>query len=396
MARTLPSFLLFGALALAQETASNYADRAAELVQQGDLKNAEHQLRKAIQLSPNDPSYLTSLGGVLGMEGQLEQGNVYLARAVQLRPGDALLRRNLAANEWQLGRFQSAERNLELLLKADPNDDVAKFLLGMVSENRKNYSRSVALLESIPEMTRQRPEALVALASSYYHLNERQNAQNCLNRVLTPPASPQILQAGGHLAIEQHDYPLALRILTEAAHAQQDSYQIFLMKAEAERRLNYFSQAVISARRAVELHSSVDTRRELALVEWHAGDKSQSASEFEALAREFPQNASVLETYGALLLEGGSPDDKARAIAMLQKAIALDKSSAEACYQIANVELAQGRLQLALKYLQDANRSDPADSRVHFALSRVYRRLERNQDAERELQTYERLKAFQN
>jgi Flp pilus assembly protein TadD len=396
MARIASLLLVCGLLAYGQEPASEHADRAAELVRQGDLKNAESELRKAVNLAPNDPSLLTSLGGVLGMEGRLEDANVYLARAVKLKPDDPLLRRNLVANEWQLGRFQPAQQNLELLLKANPRDKLTIFLLGMVSENMKNYSRSIALLESIPDIAASHPEARIALASSYYHLHQREKAHTTLKSLLNSSTSAQVLGSGGRVALDHRDYALALSILTEACRALPDSFEVFLLKSEAEMKLNYFSEAMVSARRAQELHSSRETQRALATAEWRAGDKAKAVSEFEKLKREFPNDPGVYETYGTLLLEGGSPDDKIQAIDMLKKAIALDKSSVEAYYQVANLELSGGHLQEALKNLEQAAQVDPDDSRVHFALSRVYRRLERNAEADRELQTYQQLKAAQN
>ena len=51
--------------------AQQHTERAAEYAQRGELKNAESELRQALELSPNDPALLTSLGGILGMEGDL-------------------------------------------------------------------------------------------------------------------------------------------------------------------------------------------------------------------------------------------------------------------------------------------------------------------------------------
>ena len=111
--------------------------------------------------------------------------------------------------------------------------------------------------------------------------------------------------------------------------------------------------------------------------------------------RQFPRDAETYETYGSLLLEGGAAQDKARAIELLKRAIALDGSSVEALYQLGNIELADGQLEAARKNLERAVQVNPDDSRPHFALSRVYRRLGRNSDADRELESYQKLKARQ-
>jgi len=53
-----------GAPALAQPAATTQqrADKALQFAQQGDLKSAESELRKAVDLPPSDPSLLTSPG----------------------------------------------------------------------------------------------------------------------------------------------------------------------------------------------------------------------------------------------------------------------------------------------------------------------------------------------
>jgi len=65
----------------------------------------------------------------------------------------------------------------------------------------------------------------------------------------------------------------------------------------------------------------------------------------------------------------------------------------EARYQLANIELADGNLQSALEFLQRAIKLEPNDSRLHFALSRVYRRLGRDSDADTEMAAYQKLKS---
>jgi tetratricopeptide (TPR) repeat protein len=381
---------------LAQDSSQNHADKAAEFAQRGDLKDAETELRKAVELSPNDPDLLTSLGGVLGMQGQLAKANAYLARAVKLKPDEPVLRRNLAANEWQLGRFQEAQHNLEILLHANPDDKGANFLLGMVSENEKNYTRCIALLESIPEVCERQPEAYVALASSYYHTAQREKAQSALKKLLGRSVKPEVLLNAGHVAMDAHDYILARRIVSETATDSDESYQLLLTKASAEIKLAYFAQAVASSQRAVELHPSLQTRLELAFAQWHAGDKDHAVSGFEELMRQFPRDAATYETYGGLLLQSGSPQDKSRAIELLKRAVALNNSSFEALYQLGNVDLADGQVDAARKNLERAVQVNPDDSRPHFALSRVYRRLGRNSDADRELESYQKLKSSQN
>src|SRR5215471_14353226 len=106
--------LLFPAsLVLGQtlRTAQEHADRGSQLAQAGHLSAAEAELQQAVTLAPDDPSYLAELGGILGLEHKLEQANPHFEKALKIDPNNLTIRRNLAANEWQMGRLQEAKHN---------------------------------------------------------------------------------------------------------------------------------------------------------------------------------------------------------------------------------------------------------------------------------------------
>ncbi|MGH6628160.1 MAG: hypothetical protein ACREB3_00335, partial [Burkholderiales bacterium] len=68
---------------LPQDTpsAQEHAERGMQLAQRGDLKGAEAELHRAIELAPRDAPALSALGAVLGMQQRLSESNVYLERA---------------------------------------------------------------------------------------------------------------------------------------------------------------------------------------------------------------------------------------------------------------------------------------------------------------------------
>jgi tetratricopeptide (TPR) repeat protein len=89
-----------------------------------------------------------------------------------------------------------------------------------------------------------------------------------------------------------------------------------------------------------------------------------------------------------------------RAGELLEKAAKLDPSRAEPHYQLGLLELKKNEaevtpdsLRQALEQLQTAARLGLDDSKIHYALARVYRRLGRDADAAAEMQKYEQTKA---
>lgn len=441
--------------------AQQHADEAVRLAQRGDLKNAESELHKAIELSPDDATLLTSLGGILGMEGNLQEANSYLARAVKLNPQDPASRRNLAANQWQLGRLKEAHENLDLLLRTNPSDQVAIYLLGMVLEKQKAYARSAKLLESVPEVVAHQPDGWVALGDSYYHSGRPQNARAALQHLLTASQDSRAAFLGGRVAADAKDYPTAenlfrsvrssypdraalefqiarveyqarhvaesektlldavnanyatsdgyvllctllsadgsdiraLQVATQANQRFPESSELLSVKGSIELKLRYYTDAATSYEKSTKLKDSAAARRGLGTAQWGAGLHERAISTFEQAMRQFPRDAAAYQVYGTLLLQGGAPENKARAVDLLKRALALDDAAVEPRYQLANLELADGNTEQARIYLERAIELDPNDSRLHFVLGRVYRRLGRETDAGRETEIYQKLNA---
>ena len=197
------------------QTASDaqaHADRGIQLAQAGNLADAEVELRRAVERAPNNPAYLTDLGTILAMQKKLEESTGCFTKALKLDPDNLTTRRYLAANLWQLHRPQDARHNLELVLKVAPDDRSSILLLGMVSENLKDYATAAKLLASVPDLVQQQPESVAALARSYYHMNETAKARQTLDSLLHEPVDGRGVFLGGRIAAEVRDFDTAARL----------------------------------------------------------------------------------------------------------------------------------------------------------------------------------------
>jgi tetratricopeptide (TPR) repeat protein len=117
---------------------------------------------------------------------------------------------------------------------------------------------------------------------------------------------------------------------------------------------------------------------------------------FEKAIKRFPQDPKLYQEYGRTLLIPASGSDAAagsRAVMLLEKALSLNDSLPEAHFQLGNMALGKGKMDDALRHLGRAAELDLTSSKIHYALSRAYRRLGRKEDVIRELQIFEKLKA---
>jgi Flp pilus assembly protein TadD len=193
--------------------AEGHAQAGLRFAEQNDLKNAEAELRRAVDLSPNNPQYLTGLGGILGMQRKLEESTSYLEKALKLDPDNLVSRRNLASNHWQMGHFEDAKLHLRQILRAKPEEPRTTLLLGMVEESLKNYAKAAELLQKVSALVKQQPESVAALSRAYYHRGEKQKARELLDVLLDHPAGPRGILLGAQTASDAEDYKTAEKLL---------------------------------------------------------------------------------------------------------------------------------------------------------------------------------------
>ena len=93
-----------------------------------------------------------------------------------------------------------------------------------------------------------------------------------------------------------------------------------------------------------------------------------------------------------LLASPDSPKLQVEAENFLHKAVKLAPQSAEGHYQLGQLALQQNRLKDAEAEFSRSLQSDPHRSKAHFALSVVYRRMGRTNDAAKQFAIYQELK----
>ena len=480
-------------------TAEEQVTRASDLVQAGDLKGAEEELRLAVELSPRESRYWAHLGIVLGMQQRLEESATCFDKALKLDPTNLEVRRNLAVKEWQLGRLATAAENLEVILKAHPTDAHAILLRGMVAEGLKNYPEAAKLLASVLPLVEQRPESTVALGNAYYRIGEKVKARETLLYLLNQTADAEGVFLGGQVAANEEDYvtaetlflsiqrtypdpgrlgySLALaqyrdnrfaesrRTILDLTHAGRQTAEIYSLLGWCYQRQKNYDESVAAFERAIDLDpkkeanyvdlglvligfrryaaadamaqkavealpasskvyevkgmaeilmqdyadaersyarasqlnpQSAEANLGLAESQWAARNVHEAFATFEEGLKQFPQDALHFQEYGRALLkyaEAGDALAEARAVTMLNKAVALDGSLPEPDYLLGNLALRKGRTEEALQHLEQASRLDPKGGKIHFALSLAYRRLGRKADAIREFEIFQKLKA---
>jgi tetratricopeptide (TPR) repeat protein len=186
----------------------------------------------------------------------------------------------------------------------------------------------------------------------------------------------------------------ALALVNRALAIAPSDARPWLWKGKMDLRMHAYKDAMESYRHASKLDSSsADAILGVAGVYFVSGQSDAAIAEYKAGIARFPNEARLYVACASMLLASpDSPKLQAEAENLLQKAVKLAPQSAEAHYQLGQLALQQSRLKDAEAEFSLSLRSEPDRSKTHFALSVVYRRMGRTDDATRQFAIYQDLK----
>src|SRR6266851_796341 len=280
--------------------AQAHADLGLQLARSGNLERAEAELRQAVDLEPRNAEFLSALGTLLAMDKKLEESTTIFRKALQVAPNNSTVRRYLAANLWQLHSYAEAKKHLQILLQQHPDDAPSRLLLGMVSENTQDYATAAKMLGSVPVEVIKRPESIAALASSYYHLHERDQARDTL-RLLSGDTKAVLL--GAEIADQGGDYDEAERLLQLAVASTADSGALEYRRALVQYHAGRFSECQRTLQPLIETTNVTPQAYNLLGWCYHRGNEVKRAVEaFEHAISLAPGDESNYLDLGRILL----------------------------------------------------------------------------------------------
>lgn len=285
-------------------------------------------------------------------------------------PPEAMTLARRAYESARAGNFDAAAGDLLLASRLAPKNPLYRSALGGIYARQGKLEEAVAAFR---EATRLDPA----------------NAQ------LRANLGKLSLDSGAVLA-KQRRFRAGLVLARETAKLFPDSASAHIMLGLFETRNQQNVKAVAAYRRALDLDpQSSEASVGLGIAQSSAGMFQESQATFEAGLKRFPSDPMHRQAYGVLLVklaEAGSAPPQ-QAIDMLQSALRLDPSLAEAHYQLGNLALAREDLQTATTEFVAALANGLDDSRLHYALARTLRRIGKTDEAEKHLQLFRQRKA---
>lgn len=362
----------------------------------GDYTTAVKALASVPTLVRVQPESIAALARSYYHLGDVAKARVWLMELPSHPAGEpAVLLGAKIADEMQ--DHEAAETLLTALQSKGADPSNVKYRLAVVKFHAKQFEQSEQLLQQLLDGGHKSAEIERLLASCYRAQNRDREAVHALQDAvnLEPENPTNYLELGNALLADRRIVP-ALELAKRTVNAFPDTSGAFILKGQVELAALHFTDSIDSFTRALQIEPvSSDAMIGLARAQGGAGMNEQAKTTLDRAIKKFPEKAPFELELAELLLkeaERGKKDAEARAEELLKSAIARDEGLAEAHYQLGNLALRRGNPSKALVYLQSAAKLEPQSAKVHFALSRAYRRLGQDQEATRQAALYDKLK----
>ena len=277
----------------------------------GNPKDAIAELKRAIKINAQAPSYHANLGEILRQNGKLDEASTALEAAIKLDPNNAQALNNLGIISYEKKDFSKAVDYYRKALSLNPNMAEALNNLG----NALRLTGDIdGALHAYQEALTQRavyPEVYNNLGTLLQQDRKLEEAEHALRKAIQQ--NSQYVEAHNNLAqllFAQKNEVEALRILGEALKFAPKNLQTLLLTAKIQLKRNN----LVAAEQAARLGLNEDAENPEALTilgqVLHETDRYEEALQvLDRALKKAPDSPEALNFYGVALKSVGRLDE---------------------------------------------------------------------------------------
>ena len=300
-----------------------------------------------------------NLGVISVQKNQLPDALEKFASASIWKPTFPNLDRNWGIVAFRSGQYDKAVPPLTRQIKASPQDNLARQMLGASYFFAKSFKNVVETLKPIESVITDDAELAYFYAVSLVQIERHQEAEAIFNKIaLNSQNKPEILISAAQGFMLLGDFERAVKEFRTVSALAPNTPKVNYFIGQSLIRLNRYDEAENFFRKELEINPADElSKYHLALTLIERKIKTEEA------------------------------------IKLLNEAIALRSDYADAHYQLGKIYNERGETAKAISELETAVNSDAKKDYIHYQLSIAYRKASRKEDADRELKLYQELKA---
>lgn len=360
-------------IAAEPRTAQAHALKSDILLSQRDAAGAKRALEQAVRA---DVSYLParySLIATMIDEGAHDAAREQLASVAKMAPGDLRVVYFEAALAFRTGDLATARDRVSQILKVIPDHVPSLVLMSKVEVRAGQYSSAEAHLRRALAQAPDHAEARRLLASTYLRSGQAAKARQELQPLLAERATPDshVLLLAGEASLAGGDMKQATAYYRQVAAKGPKTEA-----AAAHTRLGQI--AVASGRpddgvRELENAAAADPafrETDVALVSTYLrnGEIDKALGAARALEKKNPKDPMSHQILGQVYL---AKRDRASARASFDRALELNPALVPAARALAELDVADGKADVARQRYEAMVAKDPRNATLHLALAEL-------------------------
>ncbi len=189
----------------------SYTRKAGELVNFGELEQAEQLFRKAIQLNPGDAAAYRGLGSLLTRIDRVEDARTQWEQAVKLDPKDPATHLGLGIIHLNSGDYDNAKREFTTAIRLDETCAAAHEGLGVIYYVHDEYDAAREQFETAIRHDNRLPDAHFRLGTIHMMNGDLDAAKTCFDHVVRLKYDAEAYLLLGRIHAQQGDMPDAVK-----------------------------------------------------------------------------------------------------------------------------------------------------------------------------------------
>jgi len=367
-------FLLCGLVLLytgwARGDARQALEQAAELVQQGQLDQAEARARVALTDSGTRAAANSVLGTIRFQQKRLPESVAFFQEAIRLEP-------RLIGAHLTLGQIYSTQGKSDLAAKMyrqvvalDSGNVPARIFLASWEAASGHYRQSLEVARPVQKELKASPEGVLILSEDYLKTGDRGSAVELAkgwgNFANVPP---ELSTRFAVLLAKEGVLPEAIEILEQAKEDGTPSYDLTFNLAGVYALNNDAEHALENYDLALKIQAdSVPALRQAATIAEKRGELERSLSYWMRVKKVQPQDPEILLGFGRVCLKMDLLEDAEPA---LTQAASLRPNDAAYQYALASVKVGKKQFEAAQSILEKLVEKKSDDSQFQYALGSV-------------------------
>lgn len=388
---------LTASMALCADSFDTELRRGLTALKNNDLAAARKSLELASKLRPGSAPAWVALAQVYLRSNERQKAGDAARRAERLAPGEPVIQHALAMIYSEQGEFARAAEWERRFALSRPSDPDAATRAAELSMQAGDVEQTIAWSATALRL-RESAESHHLLGAAYAASKRPDDAiPEFRKAVEIEPSSETFVFDLGRLQLERGDFAGASATFGEARRRFPASAQMQLAYGVAAYGQRQFDEAIDAFLRVVRIDPAVEQPYVfLGRILDNAGGRLPEVTQALAAYHDRnPQSAQASVLYAQALAaqlepQGFSPLAE-QAFALTQAALQQRPDDAEAHYLAGCLLERKQDYPSALAELRKAIAANPGQAAAHFHLARVYERLGRKEEAERERDLHQKL-----